>query len=170
MLIKQLLRYLITETFSGGSIDLVNPPIDIITNETPLRQKSTQDAQNKFLPQGLQRQRNQKRTAVDHLCYCAHVRQVVQILCPLNAQYSLQIIVLIAVLSFIIEQLYERGPLSPRNDPIDLCPKFFLLCPHLCQFIAQVRQPHLFIPVFTMPLFSAVIFCAVLPQLFYNEL
>ena len=36
-------------------------------------------------------------------------------------------------------------PLSPRHDALYLTQKFFLLCPHLAQFIAQARQTHLLI-------------------------
>ena len=78
---------------------------------------------------------------------------------------DLQRIGFVAALSFVIARLNHGKPFSPRDDPLDLTEKFFLLRPHLRQFIAECGNCHLFIHKFIIS-HSAVFgsfFCAVLP-------
>ena len=62
----------------------------------------------------------------------------------------------------------------PRDDPFNLLEKFFFLCPHLRQFIAEYGKCHLFIHKFIIShlishlALSRSFFCAVLPYLFLN--
>ena len=64
-----------------------------------------------------------------------------------------------------VAALYHDAPFLPRDDPFNLLEKFFFLCPHLRQFIAECGKCHLFIHKFILShlALSRSFFCAVLP-------
>ena len=112
-----------------------------------------------------------KCAAVDCLCHCCLVTQVIEVLQQIQSEHDLQRIGFVAALSFVIARLNHGKPFSPRDDPLDLTEKFFFLRPHLRQFIAECGNCHLFIHGFIIS-HSAVFgtfFCAVLPYILSNH-
>ena len=71
-----------------------------------------------------------KSAAVYHLCHRCHVKEIVQVLNQIDPKHPFQIIGPAAALSFIIVRLDECYPLSPRNDALYLCKKFFYASLH----------------------------------------
>ena len=106
-----------------------------------------------------------KCAAVDCLCHCCLVTQIIEVLQQIQSEHDLQRIGFVAALSFVIARLNHGKPFSPRDDPFNLTEKFFFLRPHLCQFVTECGNRHLFIHGFIIShlAVSGTLFCTVLP-------
>ncbi len=94
-----------------------------------------------------------KGPASDHLCHHTFVRQdrrgFAAYKCETSVPTRRACYRVLLCNNFVIMRLYERDPLSPRNDAVDLLKRLFLR-PHSSQLVCECRQPHLFVHAFIL--------------------
>lgn len=68
--------------------------------------------------------------AINHLGSYSHIGYIVDHLQDIDPQHQLQVVGLVAVLSFVIARLDQFDPFAPRNQLVHLLKEFFLVCLH----------------------------------------